>query len=32
MTTIGAFIYSVPVGFVVAGATCGAVGYILGME
>jgi len=32
MTTIGAFIFSIPAGFVVAGVCCGVVGYILGLE
>ena len=32
MTTVGAFIFSIPVGFIVAGVSCGAVGLLLGLE
>lgn len=32
MTTIGAFIFSIPAGFVVAGVCCGAVGLLLGLD
>ena len=32
MTTTGAFIFSIPVGFVVAGVCCGAVGLLLGLD
>lgn len=32
MTTIGAFIFAPPLGFITFGVTSGIVGYILGME
>jgi hypothetical protein len=32
MTTIGAFYISVPVGFISAGVSCGALGFLLGLE
>ncbi len=32
MTTIGASIISIPVGFIIAGISCGVVGVLLGLE